>query len=404
MVTGGARDCSIVIAEQDGRTGFPARLLFAIVVLTLAFLFPSAETRHAVITAVSDAYLQVSVFVAATLGLFYFFEHVFRLDTDYLLRRYRHWQVPVSALMGALPGCGGAIVVITQYVSGRVGFSSVVAVLCSTMGDAAFLLLAREPSTALLVYGLSISAGIVCGYLVMLIHGPDFLRGGGGNLMRESPFARLCGMPSRMSPLRMPWLIVMIPGLALGAGNAFQMDTDLWFGPLAHLRPTMWYGFAGAYLSVIMWVLAPSSGPSLSNLSCNVAGPHPLRCLVDRVAVDANFVTAWVITAFLIYELGTLWFSVDLAWVFNLWQPLLPLFAVLIGFFPGCGPQILVTSLYLGGAVPLSAQIGNAISNDGDALFPAIALAPKAAVLATLYTAVPALLLSYGWYFIMETP
>ena len=62
----------------------------------------------------------------------------------------------------------------------------------------------------------------------------------------------------------------------------------------------------------------------------------------------------------------------------------------------------MVTTLYLSGFVPLSAQIGNAISNDGDALFPAIALAPKAAIVATLYSAIPALILAYGWYFLAE--
>lgn len=89
--------------------------------------------------------------------------------------------------------------------------------------------------------------------------------------------------------------------------------------------------------------------------------------------------------------------------LFSAWQPMLPLIAILIGFLPGCGPQILVTTFYLNGLIPLSAQLGNAISNDGDALFPAIAMAPKAAILATLYTAVPALLVAYGWYFLMET-
>ena len=75
--------------------------------------------------------------------------------------------------------------------------------------------------------------------------------------------------------------------------------------------------------------------------------------------------------------------------------------AILIGFLPGCGPQILVTSLYLNGAIPFSAQLGNAISNDGDALFPAIALSPRAALLATVYSAVPAVLIaySYWWWF-----
>ncbi len=58
--------------------------------------------------------------------------------------------------------------------------------------------------------------------------------------------------------------------------------------------------------------------------------------------------------------------------------------------------------MYLSGIIPLSAQIGNALSNDGDALFPAIAIAPKVAIVATLYSAVPAVILAYGWLFWME--
>ena len=81
---------------------------------------------------------------------------------------------------------------------------------------------------------------------------------------------------------------------------------------------------------------------------------------------------------------------------------LTPLIAVLVGFIPGCGPQIIVTSIYLMGIIPLSAQIGNALSNDGDALFPVLAIAPKVGLIATLYSAVPALVISYGYLFIFE--
>ena len=58
--------------------------------------------------------------------------------------------------------------------------------------------------------------------------------------------------------------------------------------------------------------------------------------------------------------------------------------------------------MYLSGIIPLSAQIGNALSNDGDALFPATAIALKVAIVATLYSAVPAIILAYGWMFWME--
>ena len=83
----------------------------------------------------------------------------------------------------------------------------------------------------------------------------------------------------------------------------------------------------------------------------------------------------------------------EAGWVF------LPILAVLVGFIPGCGPQVLVTTLYLNGIIPFAALIGNAISNDGDALFPAIALTPRMAVIATLYSGIPALLISYFFLF-----
>ena len=52
--------------------------------------------------------------------------------------------------------------------------------------------------------------------------------------------------------------------------------------------------------------------------------------------------------------------------------------------------------------IPLSAELGNAISNDGDALFPAIALAPKAAILATFYSAFPAIIVAYTYMIFFE--
>ena len=121
-----------------------------------------------------------------------------------------------------------------------------------------------------------------------------------------------------------------------------------------------------------------------------------------RVISDTNFITSWVVFAFLAYELTIHLSGFDLGAFFQLWGPLVPLMAIVVGLLPGCGPPIVITSLYLTGSLPLSAQIGNAISNDGDALFPAIALAPKAALVATLYSTVPALVVAYAYYALWE--
>ncbi|MEM8662476.1 MAG: putative manganese transporter, partial [Pseudomonadota bacterium] len=125
-------------------------------------------------------------------------------------------------------------------------------------------------------------------------------------------------------------------------------------------------------------------------------GQHaPCESIRETMAAETSFVTTWVIAGFLAYELLVHFTGLNLAYYFLQLGALAPLLAVLVGFVPGCGPQILVTTLYLNGVVPLSCQLANAISNDGDALFPAIALTPKAAVVATLYSAIPALVLGY---------
>jgi hypothetical protein len=292
--------------------------------------------------------------------------------------------------MGALPGCGGAIIIMTQYSIGRLSFGSVVAVLASTMGDAAFLLLAKEPKIAFMIMGISIIMGIVFGYIVELIHGADFLK-------VQTPAESLRVHEDVFSFGRKNWLwvVLLVPGICLGFLNAFQIDIDAFVGITGFER---WFGSFGLLLTLLMWLFNPQSGPVVS-LTCQ---RKSVGALWDRITIDTAFVTVWVVLAFLSFELPMLWTGYDLKEAFSTVQPLMPLVGVLIGFLPGCGPQVLTTMLYLEGIIPLSAQLGNAISNDGDALFPALAVAPKASIIATLYTAIPALIVSYGYFFFFE--
>lgn len=77
-------------------------------------------------------------------------------------------------------------------------------------------------------------------------------------------------------------------------------------------------------------------------------------------------------------------------------------FSALLGLIPGCGPQILLAAIYISGGIPFSALVANAICNDGDALFPLLALSKKSALLVTLYNVIPALLVG-GFLYLLET-
>ncbi len=205
---------------------------------------------------------------------------------------------------------------------------------------------------------------------------------------------------------RRVWALFLLPGLVFGGFVAFQADTEALFGTFLGIETVVWVGVIGAIISLLLWgTVAPTRAAvdeQSETLGWASASEGRLGDAPARVVGDTCFVTVWVVFAYLIYELGVHFTGVDLKTLFQVWAPLVPMMAILIGFIPGCGPQVVVAAMYLNGLVPFSAELGNAISNDGDALFPAIAMAPKAAVIATLYSAIPAFIVAYGYYWLFE--
>lgn len=325
----------------------------------------------------TDAYVQVSVFVAATLLLFYGAERVFGFDLGRSLRTAGRAQVPLAALLGATPGCGGAVVVVAAYSSGNVGFGAVVATLTATMGDAAFLLIATRPDAALVVLPMSMAVGILSGWIVDKVNKVEF---------RDLSAGACAVVPliGRVRWVDYAYLALAIPGLIVGGAQLAQIEIPSVLGvPIGPIA------LAGTAVGLVIWAFTPLA-----------AMTNPADAPITRMAEETSFISIWVIGAYLAYDYLVAFSGMDIEVLFSTIAPLIPLIAILIGFIPGCGPQVLVATLFINGAIPFGALIGNAISNDGDALFPAIALNPKAAFIATLYSALPALIVAYAFYYL----
>ena len=374
-----------ILTANEGRLLKKSFLGFAILLMA----FQVNDFGDVVRQSLIDAYLQVSVFVGFTLFIFIGMDTLTKFNIPYVLDKTKKFHVVMASLLGALPGCGGAIVVVTQYIQGRISFGSLVAVLTATMGDAAFLLLAAEPFTGLFIFALGASVGALTGFIVDKIHGESFLQ---GNSKLKVEFEKL--KKTFVSKFNIFWTLIFFPGFVIGLFVAFQQDLDQILKIPEGFSLVASLGLAGAILSIFMWSLNP-----LSDFQCST---DRTRNLLSRVVDTTNFVTTWGVCGFLFFEIFMHITSYDLKTFFEIWLPFVPLMAILFGFLPGCGPQIVVTTFYLNGFIPLSAEIGNAISNDGDALFPAIALAPKAAIIATLYSAIPAFIFAYGYMFLFE--
>ena len=163
-----------------------------------------------------------------------------------------------------------------------------------------------------------------------------------------------------------------------------QYDLNQLFGYLPEL-----VSITGVITGIFIW--STSKVKTMTN---------PFDKPLVRVSEETSFITIWVLAAYLAYDYLVALTPLNLEILFESVTIFLPLIAILVGFIPGCGPQVLVTTLFINGLIPFSALLGNAISNDGDALFPAIAIDPKVALLATIYSAVPAFILAYSIYFL----
>ncbi len=379
------KDKQKIMLANEGR--LLKKSFFGLLILSLAF--QTGNFGNIVRQSMVDAYLAVSVFVGFTLIVFIGLDSLTKFDINLFLEKTKKLHVPIASFLGAIPGCGGAIIVVTQYIQGRISFGSLVAVLTATMGDAAFLILAMEPSTGVLIFVLGIFVGTVSGYIVDIFHGNNFML---ANSNIELEFQKL--KKTFVSKFNVFWLILFFPGFIIGILLAFQIDVNNYLQLPSNINIVVLLGSAGAILSIFMWSLNP-----LSDFQCST---DKSRGFLSRVIDTTNFVSTWVISGFLVFEIFMYFTSIDLKLFFDLWLPFVPLVAIVFGFLPGCGPQIVVATLYLNGYIPLSAELGNAISNDGDALFPAIALAPKAAILATIYSAFPAIIVAYSYMIFFE--
>jgi len=351
------------------------RLILILILFTLS-IFPSGISEYTR-AALEDAYIGVSVFVAITLAFFYFAEKVSGSDISALFKKSKFTQVPLASFMGALPGCGGAVVVVAAYSSGSVSLGAVVATLTATMGDAAFLLIAKRPDVALVLLPTSFIVGIITGYIV------DIFDKTKDTASLKINNISLINVTQNRQFLYIIYSIIIIPGFIFAVLGLLQYEFE------EHITQFITIiSYIGISTGLLIW--ATSSVKTMTN---------PKESTISRMSEETSFITSWVILAFLLFEYSINIAGLDLQSWFKTVGIAVPLIAILIGLIPGCGPQILVTTFYINGLIPFAALIGNSIANDGDALFPAIAINPKIAIIATIYSSIPAIIVAYGFYF-----
>jgi hypothetical protein len=191
------------------------------------------------------------------------------------------------------------------------------------------------------------------------------------------------------------WMLVLT-GFMVAFPTAFQMVDPAFLTSLAGgIDPYLTLGLAGTASAAVLFALGRGK---LADDSAETVGtwPHqPFGSVLRHGAHEVAFVVVWVAVAYVA------WACVHVLTGFDGSQlPLLGiadvLVGALIGLIPGCAVQIVFTGLYVSGIVPLPTLLANALSQDGDALLPLLALDRRSALVATCITTVPGLVVGTG--------
>ena len=390
-----------------------------------------------------EGFVQVSGFVGATILLFSLIQYRFDGRLTEWLEENERAQPLVGALLGLTPGCGGAIIAMPLYIRGTVSFGTVVAALAATAGDSAFIILALAPEAALYAYGLAFIAAVLFGYAIDLwglgVGRVDSAVDRVSRPMTDGGFATTSvanggpSVPDYESPG------CHDHGHDIGSDLPTYLPESRLLERASHVIHVLWWGIlAGALVAGILYLakgaqepawevgatydglftVAGLAGTTLS-FYLYFVGRHyigdgdtgrvhdsfaSLYKTFQHAAMETAMVTVWVIGGYLVYEYGLLIFGLNIQSFAASAGVLAPIAGAAIGLIPGCAAHIVFAQLYaIEEAIPFSALVANAISQDGDALFPLMAIDMKAAIVATIYTTIPGVIVGvavhYFWPF-----
>lgn len=337
----------------------------------------------------ADAFMQVGVYVAVLAAAFGWLRWRYGERVTGGLDRHRRLGPLAGALLGVSPGCGGAIILMPLYARGRVSFGTVVAALAATMGDSSWVVIAADPGFALGIHALLFAVGLVTGYLVDALGiapaaGARVARPGGGAPPALAGRTRV--MSTAFWGLTTPAFLISVPVV-------FQaVDADALAAVVGGWDPYLVLGVVGTLTAAA--IFAGGRG-RFADDDLDTATRRSLPDVLRHTAHEASFVTVWVAVAYLAWAVlsaGTGFDGSQVAFAGALGVVV----GAVVGLVPGCAVQIVFTGLYVAGGLPLPTLVANAISQDGDALIPLAALRRRSALVATLITTVPALLVGFA--------
>ena len=400
-----------------------------------------------IINSAQESFLHVGVLLGIVILIFGYIDYKTGGNIVDILDKNKRIQPMIGAILGIIPGCGGSIILMPLYVKNKVSFGALVATLISSMGDAAFILISSDIKAYLGVSLISFVTAIVCGYMVDILHLDEKLK------LRKDKLHNCDCANDEKTDFEKGLKIDLNAKKHIGHEENDEVDHALHhnekrnMGKLGY-KFTHSIGYKIFYLLIIIGLITMIShgegaehahshvhsheeglelsfegvisllGLTLSIIYTALSKKYiknsthevveskilSFKEMIIHSASETAFVITWIFVGYLVYDLGVMIIGGEE--VLNSILLVNGMITVLIGAFlgviPGCGIQVIFISLYSKGVMPFAALVANSISQDGDALFPLIAMDKKSALWAKILNLIPAIIIGFVVYFIMS--
>jgi hypothetical protein len=372
------------------------------------------------ISSAEEAFLHVGSMIGFFILLFGYINYKTNGNFTYIISKNKKLQPLIGGLIGSIPGCGGTLAIMPLYIQKKLSFGAIVASLISSMGDAAFILIASNFKLYIFVTVTGLITGVITGYIVDLFNleiklnlkspkSKTLVRGSlaSNSYNKYDELDRVAHHHGNIN--KFAYIITHGVGYKL---YIFILLIGFVFMTIAHsginssivekihsieeLIAILGIVSSVVYMMCFKKVFKNSNSEEEENKKSSLK-----EVLIHSVG-EISFVITWIFIAYIIYDLSVILIGGE-KYISNfvLYTGIgSVLIGALLGLIPGCGVQIVLLSFYLKGNVPLGAVIANSISQDGDALFPLIAMDKKSALWATILTTIPALVVGVIVYII----
>ena len=320
-------------------------------------------------------------------------------------------QIFLGSLLGLVPGCIGGFATVSLYTHRLLSIGALVAMMISSSGDEAFVIMAMMPKEAVvlfaILFAISIITGLVTDYIIFRkpqedlcpddfeIHDTDtHTHERIPSLMRKESYRAML-KPSKERIAILVGIACFIAAVIMGilaCGHEHTADCCHVHGHVhSHHHSDATLNILNEKSINIMFAIISI----ITLFFTAVANEHFIKEHIWKHVIKRHMVSIflWTFGTLLICNIGMQY--LDVAHWINNNMAFVILLAVLVGIIPESGPHLVFVTLFAQGVLPFYVLLVNSIVQDGHSALPLLAESKMSFAKAKLINIAVGLLVGY---------